>query len=366
MFVTQSDTTGIKLSHEGNFPFVFLGEATSSIDERLRGLTPFRGMLFCVPADSIWRMQGTFPAVCLLSNGSDCPAVIPTTLTFEEFIETKYMPFVERRKRSFTTDRRLLKSYVYPTFASKRLTELTTENIEEWKEAFRNRGFAPSTVNRVLAVIKYALQCAVSWSLIDKNPAKEVPNFSLPAPKERHLSMAEARRLVRILEKSTNRESKAIELLLLTGARKSEILNARWEDVSFTEKTLTVPLSKSGKTRYIPLSRAAIKVLHSLRQKSATEETWLFPQKRNKKPIQSVWKIWSQARKGANLTDVRLHDLRHSFASFLINNGQTLYEVQKILGHHNPSVTMRYAHLDNRSLLMAVNTISVAIMQQKS
>lgn len=358
MFATHSNA-GIQASSIDNFPFVLLGGMSSPIVEGLKNAIPFRGMFFCIAAEDIWRIPSGNSGIFLLSNNQ--PRVSQSTLTFEEFIETKYMPFVEKRKRSFATDRRLLKRYVYPAFASKRLTELTTEEIEGWKEAFRERGFAPSSVNRVLAVIKYALQCAVSWSMIERNPAKGVSNYPLLAPKERHLTIAEARRLVRILERSTRQEAKAIELLLLTGARKSEILNARWEDVSFTERILTVPLSKSGKTRFIPLSREAIRVLQSLRQGRETNESWIFPQKRNSQPIQSVWKVWRQARKEAGLTDVRLHDLRHSFASFLINSGRTLYEVQKILGHGTPAVTMRYAHLDNRTLLSAVNNIATAI-----
>ena len=118
-------------------------------------------------------------------------------------------------------------------------------------------------------------------------------------------------------------------------------------------RILTVPLSKSGKSRHIPLSDAALEVLREIPCTSG----WLFPSSRTGKAISSVFRAWDRVRRNAGLEDVRLHDLRHSFASFLVNSGCTLYEVQKILGHHNPKVTMRYAHLAQESLLRAVNMV---------
>lgn len=347
MFASQSE---LYLRNGNPFPFVILGFAPSPTSAGIKPPCAVGGVFFLTDVLATNRLL--FPT--------------QPTPTFEEFIETRYMPFVEKRKRSFATDRRLLKRYVYPALALRRLSEITSEEIEKWKEDFRSRGYAPSSVNRVLSVIKYALQCAVNWSILDRNPARAVAGFPLTAPRERHLSINEARRLVGVLKESSHRnEAKAIELLLLTGARKSEILTARWENVNFDEKILTVPLSKSGKTRYIPLSKQALEVFRALRNERKAQSTWVFPQKRQNKPIQNIWRTWSQARKEAGLTDVRLHDLRHSFASFLINSGRTLYEVQRILGHGTPSVTMRYAHLDNQSLLLAVNNIGRTIIHSR-
>ena len=172
--------------------------------------------------------------------------------------------------------------------------------------------------------------------------------------RERYLSEDEARRLLEVLKEEKDQQTAhVIRLLLFTGARKSEILAARWESVDLVRRILTVPLSKSGKARHIPLSDAALQVLADLPRRSE----WLFPSPRTAGHITSVFTVWDRVRTEAGLKDVRLHDLRHSFASFLVNDGCTLYEVQKILGHHDPKVTTRYAHLAQDSLLRAANTV---------
>ena len=127
-------------------------------------------------------------------------------------------------------------------------------------------------------------------------------------------------------------------------------------------RILTVPLSKSGKARHIPLSDTALQVLADIPRRSE----WLFPSARTKGHITSVFQTWDRVRTRAGLKDVRLHDLRHSFASFLVNSGCSLYEVQKILGHHNPKVTTRYAHLAQDSLLRAANIVSRKIGTRKN
>jgi len=114
-----------------------------------------------------------------------------------------------------------------------------------------------------------------------------------------------------------------------------------------------VPLSKSGKARHIPLSDAALQVLAEIPHKAE----WLFPSSRTESHLSTIYAAWDRVRERAGIKDVRLHDLRHSFASFLVNSGCSLYEVQKILGHQNPKVTTRYAHLAQDSLLRAANIV---------
>lgn len=147
-----------------------------------------------------------------------------------------------------------------------------------------------------------------------------------------------------------------IKLLLYTGARKREILDARWENVDLKKRTLLVPLSKSGKPRRVTLSDAAVALLRSLPRTRSVP--WVFFNPKTGKPPVSIFSAWDSIRKSVGLKDVRLHDLRHSFASFLVNNGRSLYEVQKLLGHHDPKVTMRYAHLATKTLVDATNVVA--------
>ena len=203
--------------------------------------------------------------------------------------------------------------------------------------------------------MKYAFNCAQRWGFISDSPARDVQVLPEKEFRERFLSEDEARQLLKVLKEEKDQQTaQVIRLLLFTGARKSEILAARWENMDLERRILTVPLSKSGKARHIPLSDAALQVLAEI----PCNSEWLFPSKRTKGHITSIFQAWDRVRTRAGLKDMRLHDLRHSFASFLVNSGCSLYEVQKILGHHNPKVTTRYAHLAQESLLRAANVVS--------
>jgi integrase len=148
-----------------------------------------------------------------------------------------------------------------------------------------------------------------------------------------------------------------IAFLLLTGARKREALDAKWSHFDFERATWTIPLSKSGKPRYVPLSPSASDVLKKLQAYSFRvmgyrwqDCEWVFPNPRTRKPFINIFFAWNRARQRAGLPDVRIHDLRHSFASALANEGMTLYDVKELLGHSNMATTTRYAHLSNKRL----------------
>jgi integrase len=174
--------------------------------------------------------------------------------------------------------------------------------------------------------------------------------------RERYLSATEVQRLFKELDNNRNVQvAQVVRLLLYTGARKREALDARWEHIDFDRRLLTVPLSKSGKPRHIPLSDAAIGLLQGLPR--VDDILWVFFNPKTRKPPVSIFYAWDSIRAKVGLKDVRLHDLRHSFASFLVNSGRSLYEVQRLLGHHDPKVTMRYAHLSPGALIDAANVV---------
>src|SRR6516162_10647052 len=120
-------------------------------------------------------------------------------------------------------------------------------------------------------------------------------------------------------------------LLLLTGARRNEITHAKWENLDPEKRTLLVPLSKSGKPRLIALNSAAMDILQSMPRNA--DSPYIFPAPTTGRPSPSLHFPWTRIRVRAGLPDLRLHDLRHSFASFLVNKGVSLYVVQGLLGH---------------------------------
>lgn len=280
------------------------------------------------------------------------------SVNLDGFVADIYLPYVKLRKRSWHIDERIARKYLSPFFGDHPLTQINRCNVEDWLHSLLISGLAPVTCNRILAVFKTICSFAEKRSFlpVGQSPCRGVSSFRVYSQRERYLTKDEAQRLMRTLEKSERIEASAVRLLLLTGARKNEILKARWENVNLEQRLLTVPVSKSGKPRHIVLSDAAVSVIRAIPRKK--DIPWLFPGHASGKPLSDLYLFWNKLRQELGLTDVHIHDLRHTFASFLVNSGHSLYEVQKMLGHCDPRTTMRYAHLGQESLLAAAKTVS--------
>jgi integrase len=146
--------------------------------------------------------------------------------------------------------------------------------------------------------------------------------------------------------------------LLYTGARKREVLDARWSHIDLEQRSWRIPKTKSGKVRHVPLSEGALEVIAKVKEKYGKHAfTFIFANEKTGLPFVSIFHSWDAARQRAGLDYVRIHDLRHSFASFLVNAGRSLYEVQEILGHADSRTTTRYAHLSRDRLQEAVESV---------
>ncbi len=300
-----------------------------------------------------------------IAIGQDpCEAKAQTRLvpTFGTFIEDQYLPYVKSYKRSWDTDVSLLKNHLLPRFSSRYMDEITRQDIVKMHSDRKASGAAAGSANRLLTMMRYIFNLAVRWEVpgIKANPTKGVPLMEENNKKERYLTVDEAQRLYDAVCKSQNSMLQYIvPMLILTGARKREVLDARWEDFDFTRRIWRIPMSKSGKARRVPLSDGALSILSNMPRDMRCE--WTFPNPDTKKPFVSIFCAWDTARQSVGLSDVRVHDLRHSHASFLVNAGRTLYEVQHILGHTQVKTTQRYAHLSHDTLLDATNSVNTAL-----
>jgi integrase len=282
--------------------------------------------------------------------------------TFADFIADQYMPYVKSYKRSWDTDVSLLKNHLLPRFGKRYMDEITRQDIVKMHADRKASGAAAGSANRLLIIMRYIFNLALKWEVpgIKANPCKGVPLMEENNKMERYLSVEEAQRLYEAVCKSENTMLKFIvPMLILTGARKREVLDARWEDFDLGRKAWRIPISKSGKARHVPLSDGALALLATMPR--TMDCKWAFANPKTRKPYVSIFAAWNTARKNAGLADVRLHDLRHSFASLLINSGRTLYEVQHILGHTQVKTTQRYAHLSQDTLLAAANSATTAL-----
>jgi integrase len=282
----------------------------------------------------------------------------------EAFVRERYLPYIQTYKRSASTDETLLRLHILPAFGDRHMDGITKYELTAFAQKKHQGGLAPGTVNRLVVLIRYIFNLALDWEApgVTQNPARRIKLLPENNRRERYLSPDEVRTLAEAVRQSQNGDLEMIiAFLLMTGARKREALDAEWGDFEFEKRLWRIPKTKSGSARHVPLSDGLLHLLSQLpsRQKSP----YLFPNPKTGKPYHSIYNSWDSARRRAGLGDVRLHDLRHSFASFLINGGRSLYEVQKLLGHHSISVTERYSHLSNDTLIDAANSASLYASQ---
>ena len=206
------------------------------------------------------------------------------------------------------------------------------------------------------------LNKAVEWGVIEISPIARIKLLNVDNRVEHYMSAEELERLLAVLRSDENRPVCNVAMFLLsTGARLNEALAAAWEHIDRQSRVWRIPAStsKSKRIRSVPLNDSAIDVLDQLGTEG--QSPYLFVSAKTDERLGNVHKVWDRLRKKADLPKLRLHDLRHQYASFLVNSGRSLYEVQRILGHSSHSVTERYAHLSSKSLMDAANSASVMI-----
>ncbi|WPL15046.1 Tyrosine recombinase XerC [Thiorhodovibrio litoralis] len=282
-------------------------------------------------------------------------ATPPTT--FRDFAINAYLQHVMLSKVSWKTDESLIRNHLIPHFGDKPLAAITRQDIADLARKRLEEKAAPGSVDRLLVLLRYQFNLAIRWGTpgVDENPAKLVPLLRKDNRRDRYLSQEEMDRLFRELEKSEAPVLRYIvAFLLLTGARKNEVLQARWEDFDFETGLWRIPLTKRQERRFVPLSDGAMALLSEVPR--YPHVPWVFPNPATERPFRQIYYGWDTVRRRAGLPDVRIHDLRHSFASMLINAGRSLYEVQQLLGHTQIKTTQRYAHLAPDTLRAATST----------
>ncbi|HKX77715.1 MAG TPA: site-specific integrase [Novosphingobium sp.] len=249
----------------------------------------------------------------------------------------------------------ILRIHLRPKWGKMRLNEITQQKVAAWLADKHDEGMAPATVEKLRVMLNRSFELAAKWGLPGSvpNPVKHIPRRKFNNARQRYLSADEARRLHKAVAGSRNCQLRHIVgLLLLTGARRNEILQARWEHVDLERRALFIPDTKTGVPRHVPLSQPALDLIGKLRKFDKCP--WLLPNPKTRAPYTCIKRAWDTARDEAGLPGLRLHDLRHSAASFMINAGIDLYAVGRILGHADHQSTQRYSHLANDTLLAAV------------
>jgi integrase len=227
----------------------------------------------------------------------------------------------------------------------------------------KSEEYASGTCNRALVLLRFGFTLALRWKVhgIESNPVVEIKNIKDDNKIERYLTEQQTIKLLEAVRQSESEMLQYIVLFLIyTGARKREVLDARWRDIDWAQRSWRIPKTKSGKIRHIPLSTGAMNVLEHVRlevRHGLLNEQAIFANPKTGEPFVSFFYSWNNARIRAGLPEFRIHDLRHSFASHLVNAGRSLYEVQELLGHADIKTTSRYAHLSRERLVAAVEVV---------
>ncbi len=253
--------------------------------------------------------------------------------------------------------RYVLAKQLLPAFGSKPLDRISPAQIRRWFDAFSQT--APGGANHDLEILQQIMNFAVACGHINANPARGVKRNRRSAL-TRFLSREEIGRLHKLLDeqsgKSRKQQADIIRLLLFTGCRRSEIVQLRWSEVR--DDVLALADSKTG-PRNVPLNAGARRILE---RQPECGSPFVFPSPRDPaRPRGLNLSLWYQVRQEAGIEDVRLHDLRHTLASHAVMNGVPVPVVSRLLGHNNVRMTLRYAHLGDREIEAAAESIGQAI-----
>ena len=303
----------------------------------------------------------------LMLQSNEHPVQKDVKMRLDEYYEQHFLPWCEVYQKTYSSHRSLYMNHLVSRFGKMYLDEISNKYLYGLVQDLIKKEYSKSFVNKSIQHFRSALKKADQLCDVQIHPSLS-NKFSLPmAPpkKERFLNDKEAHRLRDYI--ASNDKDEVILLigfLLYTGARRHEAFNAEWQHIKIEERSWYVPITKSGKPRYIVLNQRALEIAAKAQQlqyeKYGEKRQWLFANPTTQKPYRCIFHKWNRIRNELNLSDVRIHDLRHSFASTLVNNGATLYEVQKLLGHSRSTTTERYAHLANHRLAKAASLIDKA------
>jgi integrase len=280
-------------------------------------------------------------------------------------------------KRTRIQDERKLNRTLIKKLGRKAVSEISHRDIEDIHRALKQ---SPYEANRHVALLSKMFSLAIKWGWLKKNPATGITKYD-EEPRERYMDHDEMVRLTAALsayerdvaERWPQENSyhvveakcavNAIRLMALTGARKGEVLSATWDQFDLEKGVWTKPSShtKIKKVHRVTLSPPAMELVSGMQHEAPDNEDYIFPSRRSSTGhLQDVKRAWGKILELAEINNLRIHDIRHSFASILASSGSSLLIIGRLLGHTQPSTTARYAHLFDDPLRDAANKVGAA------
>ena len=286
----------------------------------------------------------------------------PTVAEAWERFEREHLS--RRKPATLSLYEQVWRLHLSPAIGRKLVRDVIRADVADLHASLSER---PYMANRMVAVTSKLFNLCELWGLRPdgSNPCRHIEKFPEKS-RERYLSSDELERLgtaLRSLEdegRVSAAAAGAIRLLLLTGARVSEVLSSQWNWVNHERRVLSLPDAKTG-SRDLYLSRAALEVLQELQSRPDADPVYVIAGQKAGAHLTTLKKPWSLICEAADLSDLRVHDLRHSAASFAVGQGIGLPIVGRLLGHRTPATTQRYAHVADDPALVAADLIGTQV-----
>ena len=290
-------------------------------------------------------------------------------LNFAEYSEI-YLKHAQTVNKSFVHISRMLRNQIIPVFGKYLLNAITRRDLQKFLDNILAKGCKGGTVNRYRSLLLRMFNLAVQWEYLADSPIK---GKSLSRQKESpgrdvFLTESESRQFLTALDNLPNRITAcALKLLTLTGKRHGETLSMKWSDVSLEEGIIYLrqEMTKANRAEKVFLSKLAKETLKELWELRVNGNPYVFPGNKPGRHLTTCRRAFNKAKKMAGITKqgVTIHTLRHSFASQLLANGASLFEVSKMLNHADMKTTQRYAHLSDNVFLERTEKLSNNLSQ---
>ena len=293
-----------------------------------------------------------------IRNGTSEQAAAPQDAVFETVGDEVFRRYARNWKPStLKVNQNYYRNHILPWFEGRPIGDIAAHDVRRWFASLHN---TPVSADRSAPILSVIMRQAEIYGYRPEgtNPCTGIKRYRRQG-RERFLSIAEIRRLGGVLARHEADHPQAtaiIRLLLLTGCRKGEVVSLKWR--FYREGKLFLPDSKTG-PRTVWLSSAAHTILDGLPRKT----TWIFPSHRTDGFLTAatVEPVWYRVRAEAGLCDVRLHDLRHSYASMALAQGETVLTIGRLLGHRDPATTLKYTHFADSMVRKAADAVGAAL-----
>lgn len=283
-----------------------------------------------------------------IREGRFFPEQLRNRVTFEQIADDALV-YADRHKgpRSAREDRWKMPR-LREWFAARAAADIRPEEIDARLADFGRAGRAPAAVNQYRALLSLTFSLAVRAGKVSENPLRRVPVRRTNNARVRFLTLAEEATLRQAIRRSCPAREPEIDLALHTGMRRGEQYSLRWQDVDLDRGIITIPRSKHGEKRWLPINSAARRALDALAMRRQGPSVCA--------PRGRRW--FDRCIREAGIRDFRYHDLRHTFASRLVMAGVDLRTVQELMGHKTLLMTLRYAHLSQAHTREAIEKLA--------